>query len=322
MRCPRRLGATLGVAALLAACSGRNEKPPDFQNDPPDAQAGPDLSANVGEPILFDGSASTDLDGTITSFLWNFGDGGEAAGAKVSHAFTGGGNFLVTLTVKDDREAEDSDQLLVTVADPLPVAVASFTTPVHVGDTVSFDATASTANAAITGWLWSFGDGATASGETVTHVYDRSGAFTVRLTVDDLEQRSGAWSGPIEVFPIDIDGIYDLVTTPATFGCQGYSARFEDTVLTLAVLDADGNVTGRGNTNHDWTGTIDGTALVLQSSYSATTGGGCIPATVDATLRVTFAPDGTFTGTAAPFYPGIIGCQCSAAFDVTGTPRP
>ncbi|MDF1563126.1 MAG: PKD domain-containing protein [Deltaproteobacteria bacterium] len=315
----RRL--SLIAVLLLAACSGRNEHRPDLNNDPPEAQAGPDLSGNAGEELFFDGSASTDLDGEIVSYLWNFGDGSEASGVVVSHTYADGGNYLATLTVTDDRNAEDQDQALVTIAEPVPVAVASFPTPVHAGEPITFDATGSTAAAAISAWRWSFGDGTTATGETVTHTYDRSGTFTVRLTVEDIDARSGEWSGPIEVFPIDIDGVYDLAITPINANCGGYTASFTDTVLTLTVLDAEGNVTGQGNTGHTWTGTLSGTSLSLSSAYSAPTGGGCIDTTVDAVLSATFAGDGTFSGTAAPFYPGIIGCQCSAAFSVTGTPR-
>ncbi len=310
------------LAGLLVHCSGRNEKRPDFTNDPPEAQAGPDAASSAGEEVFFDGSASTDLDGQVVSYLWNFGDGAEAAGAVVGHTYVDGGTFLVTLTVTDDRDATDSDQLLMTVADPIPVAVATFTSPVHAGEPVAFDASASTAAAAISAWRWSFGDGTTATGEVVNHTYDRSGTFTVRLTVEDIEARSGETVEAIEVFPIDIDGVFDVVSTPPSVACTKYNAIFEDTVLTIAVLDTAGNVTARGNTLHDWTGTLSGTQLSLSASYIAPTGGGCINAPVSATLTATVGA-GTFTGSVFAYYDlGAADCQCTANFPITGTRRP
>jgi PKD repeat protein len=52
--------------------------------------------------VAFDGSASSDADGTIVSYDWRFGDGGIAAGAKPTHVYNAAGTYTVTLTVTDD----------------------------------------------------------------------------------------------------------------------------------------------------------------------------------------------------------------------------
>jgi PKD repeat protein len=52
--------------------------------------------------ITFDGTASTDADGTITNYTWNLGDGTIAYGATVTHSYTTAGLFNVTLTVRDN----------------------------------------------------------------------------------------------------------------------------------------------------------------------------------------------------------------------------
>jgi hypothetical protein len=61
-------------------------------------------SAEVGTPIAFDGSASTDPDGTIVDFAFAFGDGTAANGtvAARDHAYAAPGVYAVTLTVTDD----------------------------------------------------------------------------------------------------------------------------------------------------------------------------------------------------------------------------
>jgi PKD repeat protein len=49
----------------------------------------------------FDGTASSDADGPIASYQWNFGDGGTASGATPSHSYAAPGTYGVTLVVTD-----------------------------------------------------------------------------------------------------------------------------------------------------------------------------------------------------------------------------
>ncbi len=51
----------------------------------------------------FDGSASSDPDGSIASYQWDFGDGASGTGVTARHTFAAGGSYPVTLTVTDDH---------------------------------------------------------------------------------------------------------------------------------------------------------------------------------------------------------------------------
>ena len=77
-------------------------------NIPPIAIATVDIASGyVPLTVTFDGSGSTDADGTITSYVWNFGDGNtDDSGDMVTHVYQTAGSFNATLTVIDNQEAE------------------------------------------------------------------------------------------------------------------------------------------------------------------------------------------------------------------------
>lgn len=134
----------------------------------------------------FDASASADSDGTISSYAWNFGDGATATGVTTSHAYETPGNYLVTLTVTDDRGATATATRVVAAALPANQnPTASFTaTPSGLG--VALDGSASTdPDGTIASYAWNFGDGESGSGATTSHTYGSAGTYTVTLAVTD-----------------------------------------------------------------------------------------------------------------------------------------
>ncbi|SDX86564.1 PKD domain-containing protein [Modestobacter sp. DSM 44400] len=66
----------------------------------------------------FDGTGSTDADGQVASWAWDFGDGATGTGATVAHTYAGAGTRPVGLTVTDDDSATG------TTTDPVTVAAA------------------------------------------------------------------------------------------------------------------------------------------------------------------------------------------------------
>jgi Tol biopolymer transport system component/PKD repeat protein len=72
----------------------------------------------------FDGSGSSDTDGTIAIYVWSFGDGTASSGQTVTHTYNNSGNYTMTLTVTDNGGATSTQAQSVTVAPP----------DIHVGD--------------------------------------------------------------------------------------------------------------------------------------------------------------------------------------------
>ena len=73
-------------------------------------------SACTASSCTFDGTSSTDADGSITGYAWSFGDGATSTASAPSHAYATAGAYSVTLTVTDNLGAMASKTSVVTVA--------------------------------------------------------------------------------------------------------------------------------------------------------------------------------------------------------------
>jgi len=68
--------------------------------------------------VSFDASGSTDPDGTIVAYSWDFGDGGTGSSVNVVHTYPSEGTYLVTLVVTDNLGATGSQSRSVSVTSP------------------------------------------------------------------------------------------------------------------------------------------------------------------------------------------------------------
>ena len=88
-----------------------NEPPP---NQPPNAVIG---AGCAGLSCTVSGGGSSDADGSIESYAWDFGDGTTADDGVSSHTYAEAGNYTITLTVTDDDGATDQASLLVSISE-------------------------------------------------------------------------------------------------------------------------------------------------------------------------------------------------------------
>jgi PKD repeat protein/uncharacterized protein YgiM (DUF1202 family) len=158
-------------------------------NQAPTAAFSGPATGLVGEQLSFDASGSSDPDGNIATYAWDFGDGASAQGVQATHTYAAAGSYTVRLTVTDDGGLTDSVTHGVTVqAPPNQAPTAAFSGPATglVGEQLSFDASGSSdPEGPIALYGWNFGDGASAQGVQATHAYTAAGNYTVRLTVTD-----------------------------------------------------------------------------------------------------------------------------------------
>jgi len=163
----------------------------------PTANAGLSQSGSVGSAVTFNGSG-TAYGATIVSYNWTFGDGASASGQSVSHAYTSAGTYTVTLTATDNLGASGSATTTATITNSVhapPTANAGSSQSGSVNGAVTFSGSGTAYNGAtITSYGWTFGDGTSASGQSVSHTYTNAGSYTVTLTVIDSLGASGSAS--------------------------------------------------------------------------------------------------------------------------------
>jgi PKD repeat protein len=179
---------TVGVSAAPAG---------DWVNSP--------VSPAVGDSVTFNADKVLPAPGrTIVQYSWNFGDGTTGSGVVTTHVYTTANQYVVVLSVLDDagQKTVISHNLTVTSGSPVPVITFSPGAP-RVGATVTFDATgtSTTGGATITSFAWTFGDGASSTGSTVSHAFATAGSFTVRVVATDNQGRTGSATVTVTVTP-------------------------------------------------------------------------------------------------------------------------
>jgi len=185
-------------------------------NRSPIANAGPDQTVEATSPssasVTLDGTASSDPDGSITTFTWT-GDFGTALGATPTVALSVG-THTITLTVTDNGGLTGMDTVQVTVIEVPPIANAGSDQTVPAGATcaasVSLDGTGSSdPNAGSLTFTWT-GDFGTASGATPT-VALSMGSHTITLMVTD----NGGLTASDTVIVTVLDTTPPLLVPPA-----------------------------------------------------------------------------------------------------------
>jgi PKD repeat protein len=134
------------------------------------------------------------------TYAWDFGDGTTATGTSVTHRYTRGGTFAVTLRVTSDTGLSATTSRQITISTTLPAGSANFIfspTDPHTGDSVFFNASSSTL---VDGtYMWDFGDGSRGSGLNPVHSFSQARTYTVSMTVRNALGQSATISKTVTV---------------------------------------------------------------------------------------------------------------------------
>ncbi len=152
---------------------------------PPNQHPNAAFTTSVNKLKVTFNEGSTDPDGTIASYLWDFGDGTTSTVKNPPvKTYASAGTFTVTLTVTDNGgETDTVSHNVTTVANVKPTA--AFTSSAN-DLAVSFNAgTSEDSDGTISGYAWKFGDNSTGTGVSPNHTYAAAGSYSVELTVTD-----------------------------------------------------------------------------------------------------------------------------------------
>ena len=217
----------------------------------PICDAGGPYSGVAGVPVQFDGRGSSDPDGFITAYFWQFGDGHTATGPTPSHIYTAANVYIVTLRVTDNHQGSSNCFDHVTVVNnALPICDhggpynGSPLVPVQFTGSESSDP-----DGTIVSYAWTFGDGGTSSLPDPTHTYSVPGTYSVSLTVTDNlgAQRTCSTQAFIQNIPpiCDADGPYvAVVGVPIIF--DGTGSEDPDGTIVAYRWDFGDGATGSG----------------------------------------------------------------------------
>ena len=159
-------------------------------------------------PVHFDGAGSYDPDGTVVQWAWNFGDGSTGSGVAVDHTYVGRQAYTATLTVTDENGATNTKTFTVTTTNQSPVAQIVTVPSPAIGDpgfSVTLDGGGSyDPDGTLASYSWNFGDGATATGLSVTHAFSTTlpvqyKTYQVTLTVTDNDGGVAVTTTPVIV---------------------------------------------------------------------------------------------------------------------------
>ena len=263
------------------------EAPPESGTHTQPSQPNPGGATAVTVPAT--AFITSDPDGTVVGWSWDFGDGNSSTVQHPVHTYTVAGTYTVTLIISDGSSCEDTIQHNVLV---WPNPVADFTTsPVCVGYITDFF-DQSTANAdSLIGWAWDFGDGGTSTVQNPTHIYANGGLYSVTLTVMNADSCVDDTTITIEVYEAP-----EAIFTSDAPACDGDSICFTDQSISNATsivsyqwLFGDGATSTDQNPCH-----VYATQGIYNVTLTVTNDLGCIDDTV-ITVEVYPNPVADFT---------------------------
>lgn len=219
------------------------------------------------------GSASSDPDGNISLYNWEFGDGTSLSGTSpiVTHQYSAMKSYKVNLTVIDDKGGADNVTRILGIQTDLCAKIV-MPGSAAVGQVVSLTGEKSfsfNVSRTIVNYTWDFGDGAMGYGKNVTHSWAAPGIYVVNLIVND----SGGYVSPNATSRITIG-------TAALAGLSVSISRHslfpgESATLTITAVDGAGKkisgaytvdvtVNGTGS----WTGLPATSVLLIAGTAS------------------------------------------------------
>jgi len=192
----------------------------------------------VGQSVSFTDSSKTG----ITSWNWNFGNGGTSTIQNPVYTYTVSGTYSVSLHVSTGAGCADSITKIVNIH-PAPVANFSYTANC-LNDSVHFVSSSTISSGSINLLNWTFGDGNSSLQQNPSHVYDSVKVYTVTLSITSDSGCSALITQTVNINPSPLAG-FSLKSN-----CGSLKVNFTDTSkVNPGSISAWNWTFGNGNTS-------------------------------------------------------------------------
>ena len=147
----------------------------------------------------FNGAGSSDFDGSVVSYSWDFGDGNTATGVSASNAYTANGSYTVTLTVTDNEGATGLSSQTVSVSDgsePPPADIVLTGSRASNGREITINwtgATGSNVDVFVNGNL----NNTTANDGSITYRVSKTATYTFTVCEESSTTACSSQIGPL-----------------------------------------------------------------------------------------------------------------------------
>lgn len=217
---------------------------------------------------------STSTNGTITSWMWSFGDTNTSTMQNPVHMYAAPGTYTVQLIVMNANNDADTASMTVTVYEN---PVAAFTPNVTSGCAplcVDFNNMSTSNSGNLTAFMWSMGDGNTTTQSDPIHCYTQPGSYNVELIVTTeygctdtvlVPSVITVYAAPSAAFTSSTSGATVNFTNGSTGGTGSFTYTWDF---------GDGNFDNTASPSHTYT--IDGTYTVC---LTVTDANGCVDTT-------------------------------------------
>jgi len=255
-------------------------------------------NACTGVVTSFTNTTTLQSGGGVSTYAWDFGDGGTASTQNPTHSFANTGNFNVQLSVTSSTGCTDVVTVPVTVQQ-LPVA--DFNSTVACAGNATNFTDASTGG--VVGWNWNFGDGGTDNIQNPAHAYASGGTYTVIL----IAINSGNCADTIQK-QVTVNSSPTASFNTANV-CIPNAVQFNDastgTIVNYGWSFGDGQISTQQSPSHSYNlaGTYNAILVVANS-------GGCADT---ATLTVVVNPKPSADFTVAAVCKGVVSSFADAS---------
>jgi hypothetical protein len=155
---------------------------------------------DIGETVFFNCTVSG---GTLPETLsWMFGNGESTSGGTTSTSYTSVGTYTPVCSGIDQAGVSSALAANVVVSPTLSLSASGSASAAAPGTSLQFIAHPANGSGSYGGYTWTFGDGTSGAGSTVTHAFSSAGTFTVTARVNDSNGGLSSSTTTVVVAPL------------------------------------------------------------------------------------------------------------------------